>query len=63
MVGDRVGIVIPPESVVTSLPDQPTTLHMAKVELSVETIRESVIRGEPHIIWRRIGGHEIFDNP
>ncbi|MGH2532542.1 MAG: hypothetical protein ACRDJW_09575 [Thermomicrobiales bacterium] len=23
----------------------------------------SVIPGEPHIIWRRIGGHEIFDNP
>jgi len=19
--------------------------------------------GEPHIIWRRIGGHEIFNNP
>jgi hypothetical protein len=19
--------------------------------------------GEPHIIWRRIGGHEIFDQP
>jgi hypothetical protein len=23
----------------------------------------SVRAGEPHIIWRRIGGHEIFDNP
>jgi hypothetical protein len=23
----------------------------------------SVIPGEPHIVWRRIGGHEIFDNP
>ncbi|HEX6123547.1 MAG TPA: hypothetical protein VFY89_10325 [Ktedonobacterales bacterium] len=21
------------------------------------------IPGEPHIIWRRIGGHEIFSNP
>lgn len=19
--------------------------------------------GEPHVIWRRIGGHEIFENP
>jgi hypothetical protein len=19
--------------------------------------------GEPHIIWRRVGGHQIFDNP
>jgi hypothetical protein len=24
---------------------------------------ESVQEGEPHIIWRRIGGHEIFDRP
>jgi hypothetical protein len=24
---------------------------------------ESVVVGEPHIIWLRIGGHEIFDNP
>lgn len=24
---------------------------------------DSVIPGEPHIIWRRIGGHEILDNP
>jgi hypothetical protein len=23
----------------------------------------SIRSGEPHIIWRRIGGHEIFDNP
>lgn len=21
------------------------------------------IPGEPHIVWRRIGGHEIFKNP
>ncbi|HEU5345369.1 MAG TPA: hypothetical protein VFU60_13555 [Ktedonobacterales bacterium] len=21
------------------------------------------IPGEPHIIWRRIGGHDIFDHP
>ncbi len=21
------------------------------------------LSGEPHIIWRRIGGHEIYDNP
>jgi hypothetical protein len=24
---------------------------------------ESVREGDPHIIWRRIGGHEIFDRP
>lgn len=24
---------------------------------------ESIIPGEPHIIWRRVGGHEIFDDP
>ncbi|MGH2516253.1 MAG: hypothetical protein ACRDHP_11415 [Ktedonobacterales bacterium] len=22
-----------------------------------------VLPGEPHIIWRRIGGHDIFTNP
>jgi hypothetical protein len=22
-----------------------------------------VLPGQPHIIWRRIGGHEIFTNP
>jgi hypothetical protein len=21
------------------------------------------VPGEPHIVWRRIGGHEIFQNP
>jgi hypothetical protein len=24
---------------------------------------ESIHAGDPHIIWRRIGGHEIFDSP
>ena len=24
---------------------------------------EEVIPGEPHIIWRRIGTHEIFERP
>jgi hypothetical protein len=24
---------------------------------------QEVHPGEPHIIWRRIGGHEIFKNP
>lgn len=24
---------------------------------------EAVRVGQPHIIWRRIGGHEIFDRP
>ena len=24
---------------------------------------DPVIPGEPHIIWERIGGHEIFENP
>lgn len=24
---------------------------------------QEVKPGEPHIIWRRIGGHEIFGNP
>ncbi len=24
---------------------------------------QSVRNGEPHVIWRRIGGHEIFHNP
>jgi hypothetical protein len=23
----------------------------------------SVVEGEPHIIWRRIGAHEILRNP
>jgi hypothetical protein len=23
----------------------------------------SPVAGEPHIIWRRVGGHEIYDNP
>jgi hypothetical protein len=22
-----------------------------------------IIEGEPHIVWRRIGGHEIFNSP
>lgn len=22
-----------------------------------------VVKGQPHIIWRRIGGHDIFGNP
>jgi len=24
---------------------------------------DEVIEGEPHIIWRRVGGHEIFGAP
>jgi hypothetical protein len=24
---------------------------------------EPLIEGEPHIIWRRVGGHSIFGNP
>jgi hypothetical protein len=24
---------------------------------------ESVLAGQPHVIWERIGGHEIFENP
>jgi hypothetical protein len=23
----------------------------------------AVIEGEPHVIWRRVGGHEIFGSP
>ena len=24
---------------------------------------DEVSPGEPHVVWRRIGGHEIFDHP
>lgn len=24
---------------------------------------EDVVAGDPHVIWRRIGGHAIFANP
>jgi hypothetical protein len=24
---------------------------------------EPIIPGEPHVIWLRVGGHEIFDTP
>jgi hypothetical protein len=24
---------------------------------------KAVIEGEAHVVWRRIGGHEIFDTP
>lgn len=24
---------------------------------------DSVLPGHPHVIWRRVGSHDIFDNP
>jgi hypothetical protein len=24
---------------------------------------DEVLRGEPHVIWRRIGTHDVFDEP
>jgi hypothetical protein len=24
---------------------------------------DEVIKGEPHVIWRRVGTHDIFDEP
>lgn len=24
---------------------------------------DSIRQGEPHIVWRRVGGHDIFGNP
>jgi hypothetical protein len=27
------------------------------------TYGEPVIKGEPHVVWRRCGSHDIFNNP
>ena len=38
---------------ITWAPDGRATFHYGP----------SIRPGDPHIIWRRIGGHEILDNP
>ena len=38
---------------ITWAPDGRATFHYGP----------SIHPGDPHIIWRRIGGHEILDNP
>jgi hypothetical protein len=30
---------------------------------ATSTFGEAVIEGEPHVVWRRVGTHEIFGRP